>query len=164
MAPLSYHIEIIMLNPNLPPDPTLAPTLNQLKAAFEVAKQQLQSFYSQRIIEKACHEYAQLAIQKNPRIMMLTDEAVTFYRDLADPKKLKEIIFQQEKDRLIQSLPLLAGANAQKAEACLQRFRLSPLKNGYPAGFFSEYLYQKGLLAATKPPEDVKPKKVVRFA
>lgn len=153
-----------MPNSLLPPNPALAPHINNLKTAFEAAKRQLKSFFSsQKIIEKACYEYAQFAIKDNPRILMLTDEAVTFYRDLAKPHKLKEIIFEQEKKRFIQALPLLAGTNAEKAEDCLQKLRLSRLK-GYQPGYFSEYLYQKGLLAPTEPSKEIKTKKAVRFA
>ncbi len=147
------------------PDPTLASTITHLKAAFEAAKQQLHSFFlSQKLIENACYEYAQFAIKNNPRIMMLTRESVAFYRPLSESQKLKEIVFEQEKKRFIKSLPILAGSNAEKAAASLKLFRLCRLKNGYRAGVFSEYLQQKGLLVPTESPQEIKPRKKVRFA
>lgn len=165
MPHLLNDIENIMPHSHLTPDPTLAPTIAQLKTAFEAAKQQLQPFFSsQNLIEKACYDYAQLAIKNNPRIMMLTPESVNFYRLLSQPQKLKEIVFEQEKIRFMKSLPTLAGNQAEKAAASLTLFRLSRLKNGFRAGVFSEYLQQKGLLAPTESPQEIKPRKKVRFA
>jgi len=138
---------------------SLLPKINALKESLEQNKRALQDFYSKSVVEKACYEYAQAAIRKNPRIMMATPEALAFYSELANLSRLKAIIFEQEKQRLIKEMP--------QHSACLQRFRLSRLKQGYTPGILSEYLHRKELIAQKplpKTPQTSTQKKKVRFA
>lgn len=140
-------------------DISLLPRINALKAEFEQNKKALEGFYSKPLIEKACYEYAQANIRKHPQIMMASQQALAFYSELANPLRLKAIIFEQEKQRLINEIP--------QHSACLQRFRLSRLKNGYSPGALCEYLHRKELIAKKPLPSSLptsSPKKKVRFA
>lgn len=137
-------------------DISLLPRINAFKAEFEQNKKALEGFYSKPLIDKACYEYAQAAIRKCPQIMMPSLEALAFYSELANPLRLKAIIFEQEKQRLIKEMP--------EHKDFLQKFRLSRLKNGYTPGVLCEYVHRK----ESKTPKPLSPtsapNKKVRFA
>jgi hypothetical protein len=119
------------------------PVIANLKAKFEANKEALVGFFPKKVIDKACHEYAQQQLQKCPLIVCPTEDAIAFYRPLADLKQLKAIIFEQEKLRFSKELPVLAGDNVEQAKTYLHRFRLCRLKNGYQPGVLSANLGSK---------------------
>ncbi|MGE3319436.1 MAG: hypothetical protein AB7I18_09060 [Candidatus Berkiella sp.] len=138
-------------------DISLLPRINAFKAEFEQNQKALEGFYSKPLIDKACYEYAQEAIRKSPQIMMASPQALAFYSELANPSRLKAIIFEQEKQRLIKEMP--------EHRDFLQKFRLSRLKNGYTPGVLCEHIHRKTLMTQKPlPPQTPSQIKRVRFA
>ncbi len=141
---------------------TFIPIIKALKAKFEANKEALVGFFPKNVIDRACYEYAQQQFQQYPFMLLPTEDAVAFYRPLADLKQLKAIIFEQEKMRFSKDLLILIGDNIEQAKTCLHRFRLSRLKNGYQPGIFSEHLRLNHLIPNEKTPNN--PTKKARFA
>ena len=144
-------------------DAKFIPVIQALKAQFEKNKEALVGFFPKNVIDKACYDYAQQQLQQHPFMLSPTEDGVAFYRPLADLNQLKAIIFEQEKLRFIKELPMMVGDNIEQAKTCLQRFRLSRLKNGYQPGVFSEHLRSNRLIQETIPPKAHTTKKA-RFA
>lgn len=143
--------------------PQLIATLTEAKTELERHKKDLESFFSAKTIENACYAYTQSVLSTNPKIVMPTQEAIIFYRDLLKPGRLKEIVFEQQKLRYSKQLTYLVGQDIEKAKALLSKFHSSDITK-YQPDTFSNYLDENGLFQKNNPKQSSKAKKTVRFA